>query len=146
MTCDLPLQPVHYSSKWSHLSNLSLADPDFGIPGRIDLLLGADIYTDVLLHGQRCEPPGTPTALETVPSHHTAVTSSDDLLRMFWEIEENPKDCMNLSTEEHSVVRQFKETHSRSEAGRFIVPLPKDPQCKQLGKSRSQAVRWFYSL
>ena len=43
VTCDLPLQPVCNSSRWNHLLNLSLADPDFGIPGRIDLLLGADI-------------------------------------------------------------------------------------------------------
>ena len=65
VTCDLPLQPVHNSSKWNHISDLSLADPDFGTPGRIDLLLGADIYADILLHGWQCGPPGTPTALET---------------------------------------------------------------------------------
>jgi hypothetical protein len=56
VTCDLPLQPVHNSSKWNHISSLSLADPDFGTPGRIDLL-GADIYADILLHGRRCGPP-----------------------------------------------------------------------------------------
>ena len=65
VTCDLPLQPVCNSSRWKHLLNLSLADPDFGIPGRIDLLLGADIYADVLLHGRWYGPPGTPTAFET---------------------------------------------------------------------------------
>lgn len=65
VTCDLPLQPVHNSSNWSHISSLPLADPDFGTPGRIDLLLGADIYADVLLYGRRCGPPGTPTAFET---------------------------------------------------------------------------------
>lgn len=41
---DLPLQPVYNSSKRNHISNLPLADPDFGTPGRIDLWLGADIY------------------------------------------------------------------------------------------------------
>ena len=167
VTCDLPLRPVHNSSNWSHISNLPLADPDFGTPGKIDLLLGADIYADVLLHGRRCGPPGTPTAFETrfgwvltgktqvrsystgyssVASHHSTVTSSDDILRMFWEIEENPKDHVNLTPEERTVVRHFKESHSRSEAGRFIVPLPKNAQCEQLGESRSQAVRRFYSL
>ena len=43
VTCDLPLQPVYNSSKWEHLSNLTLADPKFAKPGKIDLLLGADI-------------------------------------------------------------------------------------------------------
>ena len=168
VTCDLPLQPVYDSFKWDHLSNLTLADPDFATPGKIDLLLGADIYSDVLLHGRRCGPPNTPTAFEThfgwvltgrtqshshsashtstVASHHTAVNSGDDILRMFWEIEENPKDHVNHSPEERIVMRHFEENHSRSETGRFIVPLPKNPHCKQLGESRSQAVRRFHSL
>ena len=167
VTCDLPLQPVRNSSKWNHISDLSLADPDFGTPGRIDLLLGADIYANILLHGRRCGPPGTPTALETrfgwvltgktqahshsashtsVASHHATTASGDDILRMFWEIEENPKDQMNLSPEERMVVQHFKENHFRSESGRFIVSLPKNPQSKQLGESRPQAVRRFHSL
>ena len=165
MTCDLPLQPVCNSSRWNHLLNLSLADPDFGIPGRIDSLLGADMYADVLLHGRQYGPPGTPTAFETqfgwvltgrtnahsashltVASHHSTITSGDEILRMFWEIEENLKDFSNLSTEERLVVHHFKETHSRFETGRFIVPLPKNPQKKSLGESRSQAVRRYISL
>ena len=112
--------------KRDHLSNLSLADPDFGIPGKIDLLLGADVYTDVLLHGRRCGPPGTPTAFETQfgwvltgrtnmhSASHPSVISGDDILRMFWEIEEGPKEYLNLSTEGRSVVQHFKENHSRS--------------------------------
>ena len=104
VTCDLPLQPVHMDPQWSHLSGLALADPDFASPGRIDLLLGADIYADVLLHGRRCGPQGTPTAFETqfgwvlagrttssshssnqgtVATYHTSVASGDDILRMF---------------------------------------------------------------
>ena len=145
--------------------NLSLADPDFLIPGRIDLLLDADIYADELLHGRRCRAPGTPTAFETqfrwvltgrinthsvillsVASHHSTVTSGNEILRMFWEIEENPKDFSNLFTEELLVVCHFKETFSHSETGRFIIPLPKNPQNKSLSESRSQAVRWFICL
>ena len=53
---------------------------------------------------------------------------------------------MNLSPEERTVIHHFKENHSRSETGRFIVPLPKNPQRRQLGESRSQAVRRFNSL
>ena len=50
VTCDLSLHPVFDSLKWNHLSNLTLADPDFATPGKIDPLLGADIYADVLQH------------------------------------------------------------------------------------------------
>ena len=165
VTCDLPLQPVYNSSQWSHLSNITLADPDFATPGRIDLLLGADIYSDVLLHGRRCGPPNTPTAFETqfgwvltgrtsarsanclaIAANHSTVLSGDDLIRRFWETEESPKDLPNLSVEERSVIQHFQETHSRSNTGRFIVPLPKNPQSRPLGESRSQAVRRFLSL
>ena len=38
---------------------------DFALPGRIDLLLGAYLYADVMMHGRRCGPHGTPTAIET---------------------------------------------------------------------------------
>ena len=85
-------------------------------------------------------------SLLSVASHHSTVTSGDKILRMFWEIEENPKDFSNLSTEERLVVRHFKETHSRSESGRFVIPLPNNPQNKSLGESRSQAVRRFITL
>ena len=63
--CDLPVQPVTTSSDWKHLTGLTLADLDFGRPGRIDLL-GVDIFTEALLHGRRIGLPGTPVAFETV--------------------------------------------------------------------------------
>ena len=43
VTCDLPLQPVRNHSDWDHLSNITLADPDFATPEKIDLLLEADV-------------------------------------------------------------------------------------------------------
>ena len=165
VTCDLPLQPVYNHSNWDQLSNITLADPDFATPGKIDLLLGADIYSDVLLNGRWCGPRSTPTTFETkfrwvltgrtnansashhtVTSHHTAVVSGDDLIRKFWETEENSKHQSTLSAEERSVVQHFQETHSRSDTGRFVVPLPKNPQSQPLGESRSQAVRRFLTL
>ena len=117
VTCDLPVHPVAFSSTWTHLNNLPLADPDFGCPGRVDFLLGVDIFTAALLHGQRVRPPGTPIAFETVSgwvlagstdqstsgsvvtSYHTFVIAGDDLLRRFWEIEENTTHESNLSPE-----------------------------------------------
>ncbi len=65
VTSDLPLHPVPFSRKWHHLSGLSLADPDFGSPGTVDVLLGVNIFSDILLHGRRSGPSGSPTAFET---------------------------------------------------------------------------------
>lgn len=57
--CELPPHPISFNAEWDHLTDLQLADPEFGSPGRIDLLLG------VLLTGWQCRKPGTPTAFET---------------------------------------------------------------------------------
>lgn len=160
VTCDLPTQPVHFNAKWSHLNNLHLAYPNFGQPNKIDIPLGVD----VLLNGQWSGPPGTPVAFETmfglvltgntgnltvpstVASHHVATLSGDDILRKFWEIEEGPRDASKHSPEERAVVRYLAENRKRNADGRFVVPLPRDPQARPLDESRSSAVRRFLSL
>ena len=164
VTCDLPVKPVSFGPNWNHLNGLSLADPDFGRPGRIDLLLGVDIFIEALLHGRRAGSTGTPVAFETVfgwvlagptdqlspenciATHHALVATGDDLLRKFWEIEESTKHESNLSPEEKFVVQHFDENHCRTSDGRFIVPLPKKPHAPPLGESRTLAVRRFLCL
>ena len=42
VTCDLPLHPVSFDLQWRHLEGIPLADPNFGLPGRVDILLGVD--------------------------------------------------------------------------------------------------------
>ena len=49
VTCDLPLCPVPFDLQWKHISDLPLADPGFAQPGRIDMLLGADIFVGGLV-------------------------------------------------------------------------------------------------
>ena len=44
------------------------------------------------------------------------------------------------------VVRHFESNHTLTKEGRFIVLLPKDPNARSIGESRSQAVRRFLSL
>ena len=65
VTFNLPLKSMQLDAKWKHLSDIQLADPDFGYPSKIDLLFGVDIFITVLLDGWRFGPPGSPTALET---------------------------------------------------------------------------------
>ena len=163
VTSDLPLQYVPADQKWSHLSGIQLSDPDFGKPGRIDLLLGVEVFAEVVLHGRRCGIPGSPVAFETqfgwvlagstnscvpaqvVATHHTTLLSGDDLLRRFWEVEKLAVEDY-LTPEESAVVDHFKSHHTRLTDGRFLVPLPKQPGSKPLGESRSQAVRRFLTF
>ena len=166
VTCDLPVVPVPFDLSWSHLSGLPLADPTFGEPRRVDILLGVDVFVDILRHGRRTGPPGSPVALETefgwvvcggnttppgvvnipVTSHHASAVYTDEVLRKFWEIEESPTSSPALTLEECSVVQHFETTHSRKKTGRFVVPLPRRPDAKPIGESRSQAVRRFFAL
>ena len=52
VTCDLPLHPVPFASTWNHLSDIPLADPNFGRPGRINILVRVDVFVGTLLHGR----------------------------------------------------------------------------------------------
>ena len=65
ITRDLPIEPILAALKWEHLTDLKLADPDFRTPARIDLLLGAEVFTSILRDGRRTGPRGTPSALNT---------------------------------------------------------------------------------
>ena len=159
----LPSSPTPFNDKWKHLQGLELADPDFGTPGAIDLLLGTEIFGQVVLHGRRFGPHGSPMALKThfgwvlsgaINSERQqrsetcciATESTNDLLRRFWEIEDPTLQQPVLSAEEKMVVRHFKESHERDDTGRFIVPLPMKENADLLGETRSLAVRRFSSL
>ena len=164
ITAELPTLPVALSPKWKHLSGIRLADPEFGVPGPIDILLGVDVFSRSVLHGRRSGPPGSPFALETRfgwvlsgvihperPQHQvvsclSSVHMDNDFLRRFWEVESCNVQSPPLSMEEKAVVDHFHATYSRDKDGRFTVPLPKKEAMEPLGESRSSAVRRFCSL
>ena len=52
----VPLHPIPLALKWGHLSDLKLADSEFRTLARIDLLLGAEVFTTILCDGQRTGP------------------------------------------------------------------------------------------
>ena len=49
-----------------HIKDKYLADKQFDVPGKVDILLGLDIWADILLPGLAKGPPGTPVASYTV--------------------------------------------------------------------------------
>ena len=166
VTCQLPVHSVKVGRMWTHLSGLKLADPDFASPGRIELLLGADIFSSALRNGRRTGPPGSPVAIETsfgwvlsgavsggcqIPVQHVLmchplIPSTDELLRRFWEMEEVGTAESHMSPEERTALKHFRDQHQRDPTGRFLVPLPKKHDAAPLGESRTRAVRRFLSL
>ena len=141
ISLELPMQQVPFDPKWNHLKGLTPADPNFGTPGRVDMLIGADVYCRTVLYGQWFSPSESPMAIKTwfgrVLSGPTAgrhssnwnvccisVASCDKELRRFWEVEDVNLNRPVLSLQDQAVVRQFQENHARDTSGRFIVPLP----------------------
>ena len=143
VTCNLPLRSICSTVDWNHLTGIRLADPNFATSGRIDLLLGVEIFTQVMRNGRRVGSPGIPDAFEThfgwvlaggasvcpttcVAANHACILSNEDnLLCKFWELEESPTPNMLLSPVEKAVVQQFQSQYYQSRTGRFVVPLPR---------------------
>ncbi|CAI6354007.1 unnamed protein product [Macrosiphum euphorbiae] len=142
ITANMPRQPLSraVSEKYRHLA---LADPSFTIPGDIDLLLGADIFAQVL-DGKRVSVGEAwpvafgsvfgwiiigPVPYNTSKSPHSCPTSMlncisvESLLDKFWRVEE-PEVAPEGFTEEGQCESMFRAGCIRSSSGRFTVPLP----------------------
>lgn len=152
---------------WSELEQLTLADPQFSTPNRIDILLGADVYSKILKEGLKRAPSGSMVAQCTklgwivsgvtqvenkdsagnITVMHTAV-DQNDLLKKFWEIEDQVPQTSILTEEELRCEELYKASTSRGEDGRYTVNLPfKDaiPACVN-SNIREIAVRRFKAL
>ncbi len=163
VTCDLPLQGATHVRDMPHIKPLSLADPNFHLPGRVDLLLGCDIIPEIMLQDRISGPKNAPVALntlfgwailgpylpqctqQTVNVISPAVAnSSDDLLTRFWETEEPPNECPTFTPDEEVVQKHFTLTHSYVDPpGHYQVSLPRTSNHSTLGLSRPQALHRF---
>eukprot|EP00794_Sanderia_malayensis_P010236 gene10236-11286_t len=158
--------------EWPHLSSLKLADPEFNTSKPIDMLLGVDVYQDIIKTGVILGPRNTPSAQETIfgwvlfgnttttgNTHtqlpqainalHTLIETPtcEQLLHKFWSLEEVPCSTQPLSLKDQATIKHFNETVSRdSKNGRYEVRLPIKHNAPILGESRPQALRRFLSL
>ncbi|XP_036347149.1 uncharacterized protein LOC118756495 [Rhagoletis pomonella] len=120
-----------------NLSGIFLADPTFALPVNIDLVLGGDVYGDILLSGMKkyergiflqethfgwmISGPSTTTPSQQIL--HTNLCTLDDQLRLFWEQEELHEE-RQLSSEETACENHFLQTYKRDKCGRYTVHLP----------------------
>ncbi|XP_015118538.1 uncharacterized protein LOC107042148 [Diachasma alloeum] len=107
-------------AQWNHLKGLKLADPINSNKQRIELIIGASLYPEVILEGTRKGPANTPLAQEAL--HCTIREPVDTLIRQFWELEIST--TIGLNKDEQKCENHFKETHSRRPDGRYSVHLP----------------------
>lgn len=153
----LPQKEVIIGSA-SEIKKLLLADPTFTQPSGIDLLLGAEIYAQIVEDGikrfgsviaQKSQlgwlisgkVGGEDAENKEVIMMHSQI-QTDDLLQRFWESEELNTTDRIQTVSESQCEKIFEETHSRTESGRYIVALPfSSENDTPLGESRALAVK-----
>ncbi|XP_045466769.1 uncharacterized protein LOC123675453 [Harmonia axyridis] len=148
-----------------NIPEVPLADPEFNLARRIDILIGCSLFFDLLLSGHIKLGNGLTTLQNSklgwivagdVPkvqrkSHNFLLLSEEDslkaLMERFWRIEEisKEKNCL-LSSEEKECEAHFQKTISRNSEGRFIVKLSLKENLWELGNSEHLALKRLYSL
>ncbi|XP_047027021.1 uncharacterized protein LOC124635227 isoform X2 [Helicoverpa zea] len=148
-------------------AGISLADPTFNIPSSIDILVGADIFWNVVGRNRIQLGRHMPTLFETklgwlisgaIPQastnhsmcmvthdmHTSHIDNPTDLSR-FWELDTiSPK--FNFTSEERACEQNFNKTTRRKADGRFVVTIPLKESPEALGSSYEMAKRRFLSL
>ncbi|GFX51048.1 integrase catalytic domain-containing protein [Trichonephila clavipes] len=146
----------------NNIPNLKIADKKFNIPERVQMLLGAEVFYELMLFGQfKMEGFNVifqntvfglvvsgSTSLDAKGKEHCWFIQTADNLKLrikkFWEIKNVEIDSVKTSEldicEDH-----FKNTHSRDNRGRYTVAMPlKDPSC--VGESKQTAIQRLNSL
>lgn len=169
LTNKIPLTRVD-TSNINVPKNIQLADPQFYKPQKIDIILGAAIFFELLGNG-RIQPEGkgvffqetrfgyiisgqvsyTAERVDSSIMSLVACTNQDDGIRLeekiskFWQSEEILPE-KSYSLEEKMCQRHFDNTVKRNEDGRFTVCLPFRDSVLKLGESKDIALRRFIAL
>ncbi|CAI6362844.1 unnamed protein product [Macrosiphum euphorbiae] len=151
VTVDLPTTKLNVD-QWSHIQNVALADPQFHTPGKIDLLIGAEFFMDIVQDGKIRGPiDGSPMLQNSTlgwivcgghfsqPNCHLSVkqsssapcyvvschssTSLETTIKNFWELEEVPRLTV-MSPDEQACEDHYVGTHARNADGRYVLRLP----------------------
>ncbi|GFQ66356.1 uncharacterized protein TNCT_108981 [Trichonephila clavata] len=154
ITCDLPQFQVD-ASALNTFKNLQLADINCLQPSSIDILLGADVFGEIMLNRHLNVPGHSLTAMETIfgwvvlgktkiscqriISNHASYNAVEFQLDKFWQLEEL-SETKPFTNEEIACENHFKRTYTRDSTGRFAVKFPFRDSSDELGSSRDIAV------
>ena len=171
VTMDLPTAPIYQVGDLPHIMGLQLADPDYYNPGRIDILLGADMAPKImsktlLRNGAEAEPIAQATLFGWVlsgpvtrkHSSQSAIATNhiqapppeeeplaDSIFRL-WASEEPEQEQPPISVLEQQVEKHFTDTVMYlPKESRYQITLPKTSATEELGASRPQALSRYLS-
>ncbi|XP_053699051.1 uncharacterized protein LOC128746023 [Sabethes cyaneus] len=162
ITTMLPAVTVKRDS-WTIPEGIDLADPNFNVSQKIDLIIGAEHFCTFLKGGRIDLGKSYPMLIESEfgwlvtgissheTTHHTPICnistleSLDRNIEKFWRIEELHTKV--LSPTEQMCEDFFRDTVSRDNSGRYIVKYPKREDIfSKIGDSYSNALRRLESL
>lgn len=143
--------------KGSQLEHLILADPEFWKKSRVDLVLGSDVYGQLILGGLIKTPQPGLIAQESEigwllsgpgivnnDQHKMVcmVSTKDDLednLKRIWDMDD--EGAIELTKDEREYCeKQFEATVERDLEGRYVLALPFRENCVSLGNSKRSAL------
>nr|XP_041633409.1 uncharacterized protein LOC121503245 [Drosophila kikkawai] len=151
-------------------SNIRLADPQFFRSQRIDLLIGASLFFELLCVGQIKLSDGLPLLQKTrlgwvvtgggsAPRQSAALAVQatagtlvgddarlESVVRKFWEVENVGESGSQRTKEELDCEAHFNANFTRLPSGEYSVRLPTKHSVEILGDSYQQAYRRFVNL
>ena len=145
----IPAQEMAPIDDLPHLSGLELADPTFHIPGKIDILLGAKVFVDILTKQMVKGLDGEPAAMETIfgwaiggaarslEKYNTpipvgaALQKPEDQIRtdhfkQYWTTEQPEESIRSIS----SIEQEVQKLQLPASTSEFYLELLADPQDK----------------
>ncbi|XP_062556907.1 uncharacterized protein LOC134221736 [Armigeres subalbatus] len=148
---------------WNIPPGIIMADASFHCPREIELLIGAELFFDVLKEGQIKLANRLPALYETqfgwvvagsyaeqeednpVCANIALTDGLEECMQRFFNQEEISEPAM-ITTEEQRFEEHYQRTYRREKSGRFVVQLPFRDNVNQLGNSRSLALKRFLLL
>lgn len=153
---------------WNIPSTIKLADPSFNRPGRIDMLLSAEVFFNVILDGKfelgNEKPRLVNTSLGWIVGGAYSNTASVNMIKKkpincaiismkslseqlerFWTVENCEKEDNFRSAQDEFVEKHFLENYT-FDSNRFCVRLPFIVEPTKLGQSRKRAEASWLSM
>ncbi|XP_065082363.1 uncharacterized protein LOC135704787 [Ochlerotatus camptorhynchus] len=164
ITGDVPVKSFDVSN-WPMPEGIELADPAFNKRGRIDMLIGAEIFWDLVQNDRIRLAPNLPVFTKTefgwiaggvlakespVIARSLCLIAGDerleDILKNFYRLEACDVNRTSFSKSDQDCLEHFKCTHVRNKDGRYFVRHPFNDKKNELGDSREMATQRFLNL
>lgn len=146
------------------LENLIFADPRYNMCGKIDMILGADVYSSIILGGLIKPDDKSFVVQETelgwiisgrlikgkqdmgkIACMTASISELDEAIQRFWQLEKMPNEPV-LTEEDQECMKHFNSTVLRNSDGVYVVSLPFKKGVFELGNTKKMAMAQYLQL